>query len=104
MTPADRNNRTAPRGKRHTRRDGADAFIREPGTGGAHTDDTLAENLAEEFLESATSGEERGEEALNAMVSEEIGGPFIETDSALEPDELELATREPGRRRARKRR
>lgn len=101
MTRADRGKRNRPRARRQPRSDSADAFFPESS---AHTDDTLAENLAEEYLESATSGEERGEEAMNELVAEEIGGPFIETNSALEPDELEPRTREPGRRAARHKR
>jgi hypothetical protein len=101
MTHADREKRNPPSVKRHARRDGADAFFPESSP---HTGDALAENLAQEYLESATSGEERGEEALNELVSEEIGGPFIETSSALEPDELAPRTREPGRRVRRRKR
>ncbi len=101
MNRVDRTRRNVPRVQRHSRRDGADAFIPESSV---HTDDTLAENLAEEFLESATSGEERGEEALNEMVAEEIGGPFIETTSEPEQDDMVPKTREPGRRAQRRKR
>lgn len=101
MTHADHAKRRAPRVQRQPRRDAADAFIPESSP---HTDDTLAENLAEEFLESATSGEERGEEALNELVSEEIGGPFVEVDSAPQPDDVGPRSREPGRRTRQKRR
>jgi hypothetical protein len=62
------------------RADSADAFIRNPDDGGPlNIDDDLAETLAEEFVHSATSGEDQTEAALDAMVPEEIGGPFIET-------------------------
>lgn len=90
--------------QRRSRKDSGEAFLPDPGAGAAHTNDTLAENLAEEYLESATSGEERGEEALNELVTEEIGGPFIELDSAPEAEELPPRTREPGRRTARHKR
>jgi hypothetical protein len=66
------------------RADSADAFIRESSDGRFHVDDDLAENLAEEFVHSATSGEEQVEEALDQMVPEEIGGPFIETSASEE--------------------
>jgi hypothetical protein len=76
---------------RSGRSDDANAFIPDPGSGPAHTSDDLAENLAEQFLESATSGEERGEEALNEFQEEEEGGPFVdsspEDEFALDEDE-----------------
>jgi len=62
------------------RADSADAFIRHPDEDGAmSTDDDLAETLAEEFVRTATSGEDQTEEALDQMVPEDIGGPFVET-------------------------
>jgi hypothetical protein len=61
----------------HGRPDGGDAFIPDPGEGPARTRDDLAEELAEEFLGSATSGEEQGEEGHEQVVPEEEGGPFI---------------------------
>jgi hypothetical protein len=69
----------------HLRRtDRADAFVPDPEDGPAHVDDDLAEALAEEYLNSATSGEETTEEALDQVVPEEIGGPFVETTGADE--------------------
>jgi hypothetical protein len=61
------------------RADTADAFIRNPDDGPVNVDDDLAETLAEEFVHSATSGEDQTEAALDQMVPEEIGGPFVET-------------------------
>ena len=62
------------------RADSADAFIRHPDEGGSMTtDDDLAETLAEEFVRTATSGEDQTEQALDQMVPEDIGGPFVET-------------------------
>ena len=46
--------------------------------------DSLAENLGEEFVKSATSGEESGEDDLNAVTTEESGGPFIVTSAGEE--------------------
>jgi hypothetical protein len=87
--------------RRHDRSDDADAFIPDPGEGPARINDDLAENLAEEFVEAATTGEDRDEELLDATFPEEIGGPFVETaageeliddvDEGNPPD----ATREP---------
>ncbi|APR99831.1 hypothetical protein [Pajaroellobacter abortibovis] len=39
--------------------------------------DDLSEVLAEEFIASATSGEEQGEEYRDMIVEEEIEGPFV---------------------------
>jgi hypothetical protein len=66
------------------RQDGADAFMRDPEGGPAVIDDDLAETLAEEYLQAATSGEDMTEEVLDQVVSEEIGGPFVETSAADE--------------------
>src|SRR3954471_16589676 len=62
---------------RSRREDHADAFLPDPDGGPAHTNDDLAEELAEEFLKSATSGEYVGEDELDQEVPEESGGPFI---------------------------
>lgn len=65
--------------RRHLhRKDDGNAFIPDPAGGEAHADDDLAENLAEVFLQSATSGEEVAEDVMNALVPEEVGGPFVE--------------------------
>src|SRR4051812_50107707 len=76
--------RNADKGRRpavdleHLRRaDTADAFMPDPEDGPARIDDDLAENLAEDFLQAATSGEDQ--DGTHGMVPEEIGGPFIET-------------------------
>ena len=77
--------RAAPHGPyAHGRSDDANAFIPDPDGGRAHTDDDLAENLAEEFVEAATRGNEVAEETLDEVVPEEIGGPFVETSAAEE--------------------
>jgi hypothetical protein len=52
--------------------------------GQARTRDDLAETLAEEFVASATSAEERGQEARDEFTVEEVGGPFIEASGAEE--------------------
>jgi hypothetical protein len=45
---------------------------------GAEKDD-LAEELGEESVEAATSGQTPAEDNLNEEVPEETGGPFVET-------------------------
>lgn len=52
--------------------------------GGPRTSDDLAEGLGEEFVETATSGEDEGEEVANQVVSEERGGPFVITTAGTE--------------------
>lgn len=59
------------------RDDHADAFLPDPDGGPVRTSDDLAEELAEEFLKSATSGEYVGEDELDREVPEESGGPFV---------------------------
>jgi hypothetical protein len=51
---------------------------------GARTNDDLAEQLAEEFVEAATTGEAEGEDVLNQLVPEERGGPFVVTTAGTE--------------------
>ncbi|MGA7123721.1 MAG: hypothetical protein WBY94_26690, partial [Polyangiaceae bacterium] len=58
---------------------GPRAFIESPRSPG----DDLAEELGEEAVERATSGEDE-EEALEEVVPEEQGGPFVETNAAQE--------------------
>ena len=70
--------------KRHGRRDSGDAFIREGREGAHHTHDDLAEGLAEDFIASATTGEEQGELSHEAIAPEEDGGPFIQTRGKVE--------------------
>lgn len=65
------------------RPDSADAFVADPGNGPAWIEDDLAETLAEEYVRAATTGE-YSDEALEQVVPEEIGGPFIETSAREE--------------------
>jgi hypothetical protein len=67
--------------KRQGRRDSGDAFLRE---GAHHTRDDLAEGLAEDFIASATTGEEQGEESHEAIAPEEEGGPFVPSRGKVE--------------------
>ena|SRR5882757_5632115 len=66
----------------HVRReDRGDAFIADPEDGPAVTDDDLAQTLGQEYLRSATSGEDMTDEVFDQIVPEEIGGPFVETSA-----------------------
>jgi hypothetical protein len=55
------------------------AFVQRP-----RSKDDLAEELGEEFVMTATSGEDEGEDVANQDVPEEIGGPFVVTDADTE--------------------
>lgn len=66
------------------RMDDGNAFIPDPGSGPARTKDDLAENLAEQFLTSATSAEETTPDEMDREVPEDSGGPFVETSGAKE--------------------
>ena len=67
--------------QRHAlRADDTHAFVPDPSKGDPRVNDDLAEELGEGFLSAATSGQESGQEALDAVVEEELGGPFLETD------------------------
>ena len=86
-----------PRAKHRT--DDANAFLPDPEDGPARTSDDLAESLAENFVQAATTGESREDDALDARVAEEIGGPFVETDIddevAFDEDESNPSDAEP---------
>ncbi len=69
---------------RRGRSDGGDAFFPDPGSGPAHTKDALAQELAEEFLESATAAEEIASERHEEEVAEEEGGPFVISPASRE--------------------
>jgi len=52
--------------------------------GGTRASDDLAEELGEEFVQTATTGEYEAEESLNQSVPEDDGGPFVESNGATE--------------------
>jgi hypothetical protein len=68
---------------------------------GKRKDDALANELAQEFVETVTSGEDEGVELRDQTVEEEEGGPFVGTTGEQEfadgPDASNPAdaTREP---------
>jgi hypothetical protein len=66
------------------RRDDADAFLRIRRDGKTRTKDDFAEELAEDFVGSATSGEEQALEARDSVIEEESGGPFVTTPAKRE--------------------
>jgi len=69
----------------HDRPDDGYAFLAEPSAHGhTRTGDALAEMLAEEFLESATSAEESAGDERDELRVEEIGGPFTLTTDGEE--------------------
>jgi hypothetical protein len=76
--------------------DSARAFI-----DGNRSDDELAEQLGEAFVQAVTSGEESEEGRRDQVRTEEFGGPFVYTSGreeyALDTDESNIAeaTREP---------
>ena len=71
---------------RRGRPDDADAFIRDDGQERHEIQDSLAAMLADDFLASATSGEETAAEDFEQEVPEDIGGPFLVTDGGREFD------------------
>jgi hypothetical protein len=83
------------------RMDDGDAFIPDPGSGPARAPDDFAELVAEDYIASATTGEEQAEYHRNEVVPEELGGPFLqataEEEFADDVDEMnpEDAAREP---------
>ena len=68
----------------HQRSDDGNAFMPDPEDGPARIHDDLAENLAEEYVDAATRGDGADDAAIDGVVSEEIGGPFVVTSAADE--------------------
>jgi hypothetical protein len=66
------------------RTDDGNAFFADPADGPARVNDDLAEFLAEDFIKSATSGEDAEDETVDEVVDEEFGGPFVETSAREE--------------------
>jgi hypothetical protein len=88
---------------RARRTDDADAFLPDPSDDGpAHSNDDLAEVLAEDFLESATRGNDVYEDELERSLPDEVGGPFVVTEAneemADDVDESNPADAEPAAR------
>lgn len=66
------------------RSDDGSAFFPDPGAGPARIADSLAEELAEEFLTSALTGQEQAPDSHDQVYEEEEGGPFIVSSSRRE--------------------
>jgi hypothetical protein len=69
---------------RSRRSDDGRAFLPDLGDTPSLRRDDLAEELAEEFLKTATSAEETFSELLETEMTEEAGGPFITTSGREE--------------------
>ncbi|WP_438023052.1 hypothetical protein [Sorangium sp. So ce233] len=86
--------------KSAARADDRDAFIPDPADGPTEVVDEFAEQIAEQYLASATSGKGDTTEDYEDMVDpEEIGGPFIITTAeqemgysrdSMNPDDAEV--------------
>ena len=61
-----------------------DPYARDARARAARAADPLAESLAEEYVAAATTGEEQTVEAHDAMTTDELGGPFVETHAREE--------------------
>ena len=66
------------------RKDDADAFIRDPQGGAFHTSGSVDEEMAEEFMRDALTGEDASEDIRDQPLAEEYGGPFITTTAQQE--------------------
>ena len=66
------------------RRDDADAFLRDPDGGPIPFSGSLDDELVEDFLIAATTGEDAGEDLRNQEVPEDHGGPFVTTRASVE--------------------
>src|SRR5690606_24673557 len=62
------------------RPDHGEAFLPDPTRRGAHVTASDAESFGEEFVASATAGEPLHMDALDEVVDEEEGGPFLPLD------------------------
>lgn len=68
------------------RTDDGEAFLPDPTRRGAHITASDAESFGEEFVASATGGEPLHMDALDEVVEEEEGGPFLELDAEGETE------------------
>lgn len=69
------------------RPDDGEAFLPDPSKPGAHVPETDAEAFGEEFVASATIGEPQHMDALDEVIADEEGGPFLELEAEREEEE-----------------
>ena len=72
------------RARAERRSDPGGAFFPEPEEGPVVANEEVAETLSQEYLSSATSGEEVASERRDELQTEELGGPFVETTDGEE--------------------
>lgn len=70
------------------RQDDGEAFLPDPTKPGAHVPETDAESFGEEFVASATAGEPQHMDALDEVIADEEGGPFLELEGEEEEGEI----------------
>ncbi|MEO6950264.1 MAG: hypothetical protein ABI321_00520 [Polyangia bacterium] len=59
------------------RKDDANAFLPDPQGGAFHTTGSVDEEMAEEFMRDALTGEDASEDIRDQPLAEELGGPFV---------------------------
>lgn len=69
---------------RETRNDDAKPENTHAFLKGSRTSESLAQELGENFVETATSGEERETERHDQITAAEVGGPFVVTSAGEE--------------------
>jgi len=67
-----------------SRHDDANAFLPDPDGGPISDEGGVDSELLEDYLRSATTGQESGEDIRNQDVPEELGGPFVPSSAGLE--------------------
>ena len=75
--------------KRFPRPDDADAFVDDVGLSHERVADDEAESFGEEFVATATSGDNAFEEARDEVIEDELGGMHLRV--LIDEDELEGA-------------
>ena len=68
----------------HTRSDDGAAFLPDPEGGPIKTRDGVSDELLEDFMRTATTGEDYSQDLRNEEVPEDHGGPFITTRASEE--------------------
>jgi len=68
----------------HHRRDDGAAFLPDPDGGPIESTGGVGDELLEDFLRAATTGEDAGEDVRNQDFPEDNGGPFVTTRASDE--------------------